>query len=180
MLQHLREDEEPSQSYYQRAIQLHGVLYSFRTAVLDEVHQTINGTEQGQKHLTLFTPIALCFSAELTLYFNHSCVDYERLDGIGIPEQITMQNLAISSIKVVCRDVRGLCDQISNAFAANLLNLLSPFVGDCLYQAARNIILLISGTQKTAEFEGQLQGILNALEKIGTRWRVTSKLQPSY
>lgn len=174
VLQHLRDDEESSPTHYQRAIQLHNILTTFRTALIEECDLSTTSRDQETKLTQMFTPLALCLSAELALYFNHSCVDSERLDGIGIPEQISIQNLSISSITVVCRTVRILADRINGILEAGFKQPLSPFICDCLYQAARNITLLIEET-RSSEFSADLEVIMNALNGLGTKWHVASK-----
>jgi hypothetical protein len=156
-------------------MQLRSILSTFRTAIIEEVRNATDESGLG-KRVALFTPLAICFSAELSLYFNHSCADYERPDGAGIPEQISMQNAALSSTKTVCTAIRDFSKIITEFLASGEPSRVSIFVGDCLYQAARNLSFFIKDEGRT-EFREELEDILNALRMLGTRWCVASKSQ---
>jgi len=159
-------------------MQLGSILSTFRAAIIEELRKATDERDGLEKRVALFTPLAICFSAELALYFNHSCADYERPDGAGIPEQISMQNVALSSAKTVCAAIRDFSKLITESLASGEPSRVSIFVGDCLYQAARNISFFIKDEGK-AEFRGVLEDILGALRMLGTRWCVASKSQLS-
>ena len=176
VLQHIREDDDPSSTYYQNAMQLCSILSTFRAAITEELRKATGERDRLAKCVALFTPLAICFSAELALYFNHSCADYDRPDGAGIPEQISMQNAALSSAKSVCTAIRDFSKLITEFLGSCEPSRVSIFVGDCLYQAARNISFFIKDEGKI-EFREELEDILGALRMLGSRWCVASKSQ---
>ncbi|KAM0817159.1 putative Transcription factor domain-containing protein [Seiridium cardinale] len=87
--------------WYREAINLRHLVSSFTPALNHEFG--IAGTGD----LTLFPAVALCHSASLSLYSHHSCAESggEHNHGIGTPEQLEMQTIALAGILRCCGEV---------------------------------------------------------------------------
>jgi hypothetical protein len=92
--------------------------------------------------------------------------------GIGIQEQIEMQQISISSIKNTCLAVHGLASMI---FKSDELqeSPKSPLTTDCLYQAA---MLILYHARETGdnEYVKAVWDIVNVIKTLAGRWNVAS------
>lgn len=123
---------------------------------------------------SLFTSVAICYSAQLTLYDAYLCTDADDVSGVGVPERLEMQQIAISSIKGVCFATHLLANRISKAVSSGDAARISPLTTDCLYQAAMLFLGYIRQTGKL-ELVQTVMDIMNVLKTLATRWNVASR-----
>ncbi|KAK9775330.1 putative Fungal-specific transcription factor domain-containing protein [Seiridium cardinale] len=87
--------------WYREAINLRHLVSSFTPALNHEFGIA------GTGGFTLFPAVALCHSASLSLYSHHSCAESgdKHNHGIGTPEQLEMQTIALAGILRCCGEV---------------------------------------------------------------------------
>lgn len=162
------------EQYYSEALQLHGILSSFKQALDQEVKR-----EEPHAFLVFSPAQGLCFSAIIALCDNHTCADLDDLAGVGTPEQLKMQETALNTLHEIGASVWQ--------FASHLVNLLepqgsqiiiSPFAAQCLYAAATQYQWYIEETGK-AELRAAVDLLKHALALIGRSWKVGGKPSPN-
>jgi hypothetical protein len=158
--------------HYQEALQLHRTLDAFKHASLHEAEGMDQSTSNWAFGSSLITAIAICYSAQLTLYDANMCADADDVKGIGIQEQVEMQQIAISGIKDTCLAVHGLATMISKSDELKDWPK-SPLTTDCLYQAA---MLILCHARETGdnEYVKVVWDIVNAIKTLAGRWNVAS------
>ncbi|KAL1966745.1 hypothetical protein VTN77DRAFT_3942 [Rasamsonia byssochlamydoides] len=174
ILRHINEKHTDVTFRYQEAIQLHRTINAFNLAISHELEKTSGDSYDPTNEAALFTGMAICYSAQLTLYDAYMCADADDISGVGIPEQLEMQNIAISSIKDVCIAVHQFANRIARAVESGDLLRISPLTTDCLYQAAMLFIGYIRQTGKV-EFVQTVMDIRNALDILARRWDVANE-----
>ena len=112
----------------------------------------------------------------LALYDCHTCAEAVDTSWIGIPEQLKMQHIALTGLKELALKI--------GAFASNILMsvqgsevVLSPFISNCLYEAAKQCIWYIRETGNP-ELGPLVTGLTEALQAVGTHWSVAGMLYP--
>ncbi|KAI8675773.1 Fungal-trans domain-containing protein [Fusarium keratoplasticum] len=158
------------EQYYSEALQLHGILSSFKLALDQEVKR-----EEPHAFLVYSPAQGLCFSAIIALCDNHTCADLDDLSGVGTPEQLKMQETALNTLHEIGASVWQ--------FASHLVNLLepqgsqitiSPFAAQCLYAAATQYQWYIEETGKV-DLKAAVDLLKHALGLIGRSWKVGEK-----
>ena len=162
--------------WYQEALQLHSLLEAFTAAVTLELEQASQDTRTPNIFLSLLPAISLCYSAQLNLYDVHTCAEVDNPGGVGIPEQLEIQRVALRSIKVVCFSISDLATKVNNMLHSLETQRVSPLVTDCLYQAGKYILWYVQETNKL-EFITLVREITNTLDHISRAWVVASKYQ---
>jgi hypothetical protein len=159
--------------YYKDAIQLSQLLLAFNAAVGDEF-RVLGGYGNPQLQQSLHSAVAICYSAQIALYDTHTCADTDRPEGVGIPEQLEIQGLALPGLMTVCQQVHELSQTIRVMMERADAGVASPFVGDCLYAAARSYVWYWMDNRKE-ELIGPLKAIAETLRIIGRQWRVANE-----
>lgn len=160
--------------YYKDAIQLTQILLAFNTAISEEF-RVMAGYSNPQLQQSLHSAVALCYSAQIALYDTHTCADRDQPEGVGIPEQLEMQGLALPGLMAVCRQVHEFSQTIRVMLEhADAGGVASPFVGDCLYAAARAYVWYWMDNRKH-EFIEPLKAIAETLRVVGRQWGVANE-----
>jgi hypothetical protein len=174
ILSHINESHTDPEFHYQQAIRIHHTISAFNSAISSQVRGSADNTFDSVLPVSLFTGMAICYSAQLTLYDTYTCAEADNKGGVGILEQLEMQNIALVTIKEVSAAVHGFANRIVNAADSEGLSRLSPLASQCLYQAARNYSWYIRETG-SVEFNQALLDITSALRILGGKWGVASK-----
>jgi hypothetical protein len=157
------------QQYYDEGIQLHYVLQSFRSAISQEA-------ETGDAHtlISLSTAIGMCYSALIALYDCHSCAEEDNVAGVGIPEQLKLQEISLSGLKEVGISVSELAMNLTTLMSSHGSMTASPFLASCLYSAAKNYLWYIHETGNT-DLQVTIDALTGALNALGIYWGNASK-----
>jgi hypothetical protein len=171
VLRHLNEEHETSELHHREAIQLHRTIDTFKLAMHHELNDLAHSTDIESR----LSALAICYSAQLTLYDAHMCADADDFKGIGIPEQVEMQQIAIPGLKEILAAVSRLANTICTAIDSHDASKLSPFTMDCWYQAA---LLISSYSRDTGdkEYANLVVDIVRALKLLSSHWGITSML----
>ncbi|OKL57474.1 hypothetical protein UA08_07078 [Talaromyces atroroseus] len=168
VLRHINEKPSDTQFWYKEGIQLHYLLDSFATGLtLKSSQDQTNSILVGDR--SLHPAVGVVYSAQMLLYDTHTCADFDRLSGVGIPEQLEMQKIALAGVKVVCTAVSGFARGIRarEVRAAGI----SPLVINCLYEAAKYYFWYYRETNNP-ELLHEVTEITLALQAIAGTWAV--------
>ncbi|KAF4467011.1 fungal specific transcription factor [Fusarium albosuccineum] len=150
--------------YYSEALQLHGILTSFKLALDQEVNRENPGSYM------LYAPArGLCASALIALCDNHTCADLDDVSGVGTSEQLKIQQEALSTLHDICGSVRENASQLLQKQDSQYIT--SPLSAESLYTAATNFGWYIAETGKT-ELTPAVDDLKNALHLIGRSWKL--------
>lgn len=154
-------------------MQLHQTIDAFSSALSYEIDNISNGDCDWGILTSYFTPMAICYSARITLYDAYMCPDADNFKGVGIPEQIEMQQIAISSIRESCMAVYRLAAMINKTVDLERLPIMTPLLTDCLYQAS---MLIGSYVRESGhvEYSYMETDIICALKTLAGSWHVSS------
>lgn len=157
--------------YYSQSFLLHQVLSSFHEALGQELQ-----TEDLSTFMALSTAMGICISATIALYDAHSCADLDDPSGVGIPEQLKIQGVALSGLHEIGASVCEFASRISVAVTSSTscAAMLSPFVCEAFYAAAKQFLWYIRETGKL-ELLATVNILTEALQLLGQRWHVASK-----
>jgi hypothetical protein len=169
VLAHINEKHAEMRIFYEAGIQLHGVLKFFCAALSEEME-----TGDTNQFISLTTAAGMCYSARLTLYDCHSCAEADDPSGVGIPEQLKMQEIALAGLKELGLIVVKFASKLMNLMQTRGILTVSPLVADCLYQTAKQHLWYIRETGKT-EMLSQVQPLTGALTGLGQTWSVASE-----
>lgn len=141
------------------------------------MHHELNDPSKSESIETRLTAMAICYSAQLTLYDANMCADADDFKGVGIPAQVEMQQIAIPGIKATCVFVAQLANIISTIVESGAGLKQSPFTMDCLYQAAS---LITSYARETGneEYTKLSVDITNTLKLLAKHWNVAGMKSP--
>lgn len=174
VLRHINEKHDDTQAYYGEAKQLHSVISLFNMAVTQEIQNAEDSFDTGLK-LRLIPAMGLCFSAQIALYDHYTCAEVDASGGIGTHEQLSMQETALTHIKVTCFAVQGFAERINALLDTGVsVGSVSPLTCNCLYAAAVNFIWYIRETGQR-ELEAQVGVIFEVLGRLSERWNIASK-----
>ena len=174
-LRHVNDSYGDVKLHYEEAIQLHRTIDTFSLALSHELND-INGAVRDWTHTcSHFTAMAICYSSQITLYDTHWCADADAIRGVGIPEQLEMQQISINGIKSACLAVHKLAKMISEAAQIGDMCRVNPLTTDCLYQAS---MLLHSYIRETGnnEYAQAVIDIVQVLKVLAGIWDVASKV----
>lgn len=165
----MKDRHTDAQYYCEEAILLHRTIQAFYEGISYELGNSVNTTA----HICLLTAVAICYSAQITLYDMYTCTEEDRTNSAGTPLQLELQSIALTGIFNVCNEVHSLSKRLSAIIDSDGLNCISPFLCECLYTAGINAIWLIqeSGRKDIFEFVADIK---NLLASLGQRWNVAS------
>ena len=156
--------------FYTEGIQLHRVLDAFRLAVSMELAGADN---------SLFGPLSsalgICYSGLIALYDRHSCAEVDDVAGIGIPEQLQMQEIALGGLKELAGFVAEFAAKLTNVIGSQGRAAASPFVADCFYATNRLCLLYFQETGRL-EILQAIEAINGGLRALSGHWSSASKL----
>ncbi|KAF2195138.1 hypothetical protein K469DRAFT_722435 [Zopfia rhizophila CBS 207.26] len=173
IVRHINDMHDDAPAYYREAKQFHHIISAFDNALSHEL-DSISSTADPILQIKLFTAIALCFSAKIALYDHYTCAEVDATGGIGTPEQLGMQQVALENIKTTCIAVHTFAQKILLFSLGNDTTFLSPLLCNCLYQAAMSYTWYIRETGQT-DLHAHLREIVDALRLIGARWGVANE-----
>ncbi len=155
--------------FYLDGIQLHRVLDAFCLAVSIELASADN---------SLFGPLSsavgICYSGLLALYDCHSCADVDDAAGIGIPEQLQLQEIALGGLKKLPALVSDLAVKLTSVVSSQGRAAASPFVADCFYATNRLCLLYFRETGRP-DLLPAIEAIFGGLKAISGHWSCASK-----
>lgn len=174
IIRHINEEQTDAQLHYQEAIQLHRTIDNFSIVISQEVTNITSDEYNSIPSSLYFTAMAICYSAQLALYDARMCPDADDVPGLGMPEQLEMQQIAMTGIKSTCFAIHNFGNMISGLIERRGFSQLSPFVADCLYQACMLIRAYIHGTENH-EYRQIMEEMVLVLGQVSKRWDVASK-----
>lgn len=176
VLHHINEEPSDMRLWYREGINLHYLLSSFATGLtLESSEDETNNMLIGDR--SLYPAVAVVHSAQMLLYDTHTCANFDHLSGVGIPEQLEMQMIALTGVKVVCIAVCSFARGISAAEIGDAG--ISPLVINCLYEAAKYCFWYYRETNKP-EILHEATEITLALQAIAGTWAVAGTVALSY
>lgn len=179
VLRHIRDKNVEARFYFEEAMILHKTLSAFHEVLKVEVAAaevaTFDGHSERNSRRNLLTAAALCYSALVGLYDQHTCADAEVAERIGIPEQIEVQAIALPAILEIGVEIQKFAGRIMQLVEEEGLLQTSPFWCDCLYSAGMKYTWYI---QETSNFElmHAVSDIKNALKTLARRWTIAGKV----
>lgn len=173
ILRHLFEKSADVKFHYQEAIQLHRTINALKLAIEREFEDLGKDDQNWKLRAPLFPGMAICYSAQLTLYDAYMCTDVDDVRGIGIQEQMEMQQIAISCMKDTCLAVHQFANALSRVSELEGPSKVTPLSTDCLYQTNMLLLFHIRETGNR-EYVPALGDIMNALKMLGRWWDVAS------
>ncbi|KAH7129521.1 hypothetical protein B0J13DRAFT_564205 [Dactylonectria estremocensis] len=172
VLSHIRtgQNMKSPAGYYSEGLQLHSILSSLRLALAQEA-----SSEEPHILAAYSSALGLCFSALVTLCDNHTCADLDDVSGVGIPEQLRMQQLALQSIHEIGGWIWEFASHLSLFLGEpEYKGSVSPFVAESLYSAATQYQWYIQETGKE-ELGAAVDAMKQTLRLIGQQWNVGDK-----
>ncbi len=169
VLTHTEEKPADYTSYYQEALQLHNVLAAFSAVLAGELRDSAD-----VQILPLLPSIGLCYSAQLSLYDNHSCAEVDHPQATGITVQLEMEAIAQAGLKTTCTGIAEFAAKINSIFTSGLASSLSPLLTNSLYQAAKQLSWYIRECPRQDAWD-MLQIITETLQNIGKHWAVAGE-----
>ncbi|RSM13804.1 hypothetical protein CDV31_005674 [Fusarium ambrosium] len=158
------------EQYYSEALQLHGILSSFKLVLDQEVK-----SEEPNGFLVYSPAQGLCFSAIIALCDNYTCADLDDLSGVGTPEQLKMQETALNTLHEIGASVWQFASHLSHLLESQRSEIIiSPFAAQCLYAASTQYQWYIEETGKV-ELKAAVNSLKHALWLIGNSWKVGEK-----
>lgn len=155
-------------------MQLHHIIDTFRHALDQEIGNISDEIYNGGCSVAHFTAMGICYSAQIALYDAYMCADADGMQGVGIPEQFEMQQVAISGIKDTFVRIHQLAGMTYAAVQAGDISRLSPLIADSLYQSALLIQAYIYETQNS-EYTQKMTDIIQTLKLLKGRWNVSGE-----
>lgn len=170
VLRQTRDRDNYADILYQEAIQLHRTLQALASVINDESQAAMEMSDDKTAQLPLFTAAGICFSALFSLYDRYSCAEHSREEHRGHPELLEMQKQAIAGLDQVSGQVLQLAQRVQAVAELGGVFRMSPFISDCLYQAAATCLWRVRETGNQ-EYEAKVAVIRGALETLSTRWK---------
>lgn len=109
---------------------------------------------------------------------------YSNNSGVGIPEQLEMQGVALAGLLKVCGEVAALAAQIREVLGSNSSDgwaptaaVMSPLVASCLYDAAFNYLWYYRESGRPDLVE-PIREITGALKMMAAVWKVGGEFVP--
>lgn len=172
VLHHINEQPSDMQFWYKEGIRLHYLLSSFATGL------TLKSSEDHTSSIligdrSLQPAVGVVYSAQMLLYDTHTCADLDHLSGVGIPEQLEMQTIALAGIRVVCTAVSSFARGIRAVAVGDVC--ISPLAINCLYEAAKDYFWYYREANKP-ELLHEVTEITLALQAIAGTWAVAGML----
>ena len=156
--------------YYTDGILLHQVLEAFHRGIS---HELQNSDPSG--FVALSTANAVCYSALIALYDHHSCAEADNPAGVGLEEQLRIQEISLKSLQShVGPAIHDFARTISELIDRQGPQAASPFLAPCLYSAAVQYKWYIRETNRS-DLEGVVSDLMRALTNVGLRWNIASR-----
>ncbi|KAH6892535.1 hypothetical protein B0T10DRAFT_295217 [Thelonectria olida] len=170
VLRHINDREADDEFRYQEATQLHRTLQALSTTIVNESSELLDKMNDSMADLPLFTSLALCYSALLSLYELYCCVETAGPSQIGNPSFLEISKVALEGHKEISYKVYQLSQRVKSVVELGGMLRMPPFVCDCLYQAGANYAWMVSEMANDEDML-KLTGIKNVLEMLGKRWK---------
>ncbi|KAB8227678.1 Zn(II)2Cys6 transcription factor [Aspergillus alliaceus] len=171
VLRHISEQPSDMQFWYKEGIRLHYLLNSFATGLtLKSSQGDTDSTLIGDR--SLHPAVGVVYSAQMLLYDMHTCADFDHLSGVGIPEQLEMQTIALAGVRVVCTAVSSFARGIRAGEVGDAG--ISPLTINCLYEAAKYYFWYYREANKP-ELLHEASEITLALQAIAGTWAVADR-----
>lgn len=159
-------------TYYERALQLHRVLVPFHAVISQEFINAKNPDEAVSR----VSAVGICISAMVTLYSTHSCAELDDPRGVGIPEQLQVQQLSLDGLLTVGLSACEFATKLLHLLEANGVDpAVGAFATEGLYQLARLYVLYVRETNKTEEYSPKIDVLKRCLRFLGQRLQAASK-----
>lgn len=174
VLRHVRDQDSDADILYQEAIQLNRTLQALSSVIANESLAAVEAFGDTTAQLPLFTAAGICFSALFSLYDCYSCPEHSREEHRGHQKLMEMQKQAIEGLKEMTDQVVQLARRVQAVAELGGMLKTSPFISDCLYQAAATSLwgLRETGNQ---DYETMAAVTRRTLELLSTRWRCPGK-----
>lgn len=175
--------------WYVEALALGPVVEAFGRGLQQELDGD-GGAPSGT--MQLFAAAGLCHSARVALYDAHTCAEADAPQGVGIPEQLQMQAVALEGMKEACGDVLAFARRVGQSLVGGERGArmeegedgedghrwdhaeVSPLVCNCLYESAKNYSWYMRETGR-ADLGDLVREIYEVLRKLGRTWKVAGK-----
>lgn len=160
---------------YEEAVQLRKTAESLSEAIANELGIPAGNESVLYIQPSLLAALSMAYSTQLTLHERYACSGFEGTvnEGLGSPELLELQTMAVSGIKQVSEATLQLANYIRNAADMYGTCIVSPFL-DALYQAGVNFAWMAAeaGGGKHSE---KLTAMMDTLQLLGKTWHSASK-----
>ncbi|KAJ3476159.1 hypothetical protein NLG97_g9214 [Lecanicillium saksenae] len=161
---------EDRTAYYRQGLQLHSIVSSFHTFLLEEALAN-NSVDLSCR----VSALGICSSAIVTLYYTHSCADLDDVSGQGISEQLSMQKAALDGLHKLAPSTSLFASKLTNLLQSNTPGVLAdPFVAQSLYATAK-LCLWSANESSNPEYLLFVNTLKNALQVIAPHFQVASE-----
>lgn len=177
VIAHLNANTETSDraSYYEHAIQLHSTLTVFCNVVYNAV-MAAEAVDDGLGFVCHLSSAGIGFSAAIALYFHHSCAESHSVTGVGIPEQLNMQQVSLTGFESVVSLLRQVLVKMRHCLQLGQIDTTSCiFMMQSLYESAK-ICALYANEVGSTESMMNSTVLLSVLEELGEESPLASKL----
>ena len=168
VIRHLNDYKMDPTFRFAEALQLHRTVGALSSMLSCEL-----GSKSSSEMPSLWTAIALSYSALIALYDMYSCTENApaRITIQPIEDHLEMQKASIEGLKNVTREVAVFARVLATFLETEGVETIGPLVSDALYAAGCTCAWYIreSGNREASE---QLAGIRNTLNLLKPRWKV--------
>jgi hypothetical protein len=173
ILSHINFKPTDMRQHYTDGILLHQVLEAFHRGISHELQNSGPSAFNA-----LSTANAICYSALIALYDHHSCAEADNPAGVGLEEQLRIQEISLTSLQThVGPAIHDFAQTISELVDREGLQVTNPFLAPCLYSAAVQYKWYIRETNRS-DLGGVLSVLMRALTDVGLRWDIASRRHP--
>lgn len=162
ILQHVNNQILDDGSRFQEAIQLNRLLQSLSVVISNELNDESN--------MVLHSSMALCYSGMMIL--NKPCSGIEPVGltaGLVIPAEF--QNHALATLRLAARETNGFAVRL-RVHLSGLSDRTSPFIANCLYQAATLYSWFVRDMPGNFEILKAIDTFKETLRKLDKRWKI--------
>jgi len=163
VVHHANEPPGDARVWYQDGIRLHHVVDAFSSGLASEV---------AQPHLVespAYPALGLAYTAQLLLYDAHTCASFHQPSGVGIQEQLLMQEISLNGLKTLCPVVSRFAITIRTALRVGDAMALSPLLMSCMYEAGKYYFWYYRETLRP-EILVEAQEIMHTLRMLAETW----------
>ncbi|OAA81353.1 hypothetical protein LEL_00898 [Akanthomyces lecanii RCEF 1005] len=120
-------------AYYRQTMQLHSIVSSFHTFLLLEAM-----SQSPSDLLCKASALGICSSAIVTLYYTHSCAEFDDMSGQGTTEQLSIQRASLDGLHQLAPAVSQLASKLTIALQSGARGgITGPFVTQSFYAMAK-------------------------------------------
>ncbi|OAQ64075.1 fungal specific transcription factor [Pochonia chlamydosporia 170] len=164
-------------TYYGEGHQLHKVLTAFHGVVSHEFAAAQNAPELAPR----LSALGICSSAMITLYSTHSCAELDDTRGVGIPEQLQLQQISLDGLHQVGSATCEFASRLASLLETNAAGAkIGIFATEAIYQVAKLYIWYTRETGKVEEYSPRIALLLKTLRLLGQKLQVASKIVSIY